>query len=814
GFCDAPYVVGTNVKDNLPWTKQDGWKNTQTKTVKVAVILAELSDVPHVSVPKNEQPCKLIPAKTYPNGHDKTYYDDMMVCVKDYYLENSYGTVNIEATVFPTWYQLFASSTSYIGKERGLVQDAIAASNIDPNNYFTVAVVYSGYSGQNKPIFDFNAHLSTQALTTTGPTLKSSIIVAEKDPVGFWTHEIGHTMGGLVEGEEIKIPVPDLYKMGLNGATFGKFSEEGQWELMALGGQNGGITNKNGSDPSLMSSYVKEFLKLLSYDIKPKSAYDDYIIPALNQKSFSGSVLRYNLLENTNENDITTPYYILEARKRELPNKIWDTSIPKNSALVVYYVNPLGFSEYGISSTTDAKGKITGFLENECRIINIPSSGPFNFPKGGVLGVGDTYYDYNNLVSISASGDSNTNGNYFINARIRKIDDNYANSLAGRFKGFVVKNSNIEPNLHSESCKLDTRHFVPYPYLYLWMSPAYQLKLSFLALLALMSFTLFFWIITRRFRQLFVNRKLLRKGIYAVISILALFFLILFCFAFRRALYETTPYTNEMSRYGEVFHGMLFTKVLGVDPFYNPLLNLPDSECPTGQICIDQKTPSLAPTAFPDLDLHAITTDGKHVGVNYTTGEYENQIAGSIPSGDNQGSPEWILIPDGIEARYYVSSHDNQTFLNENPDIAGKMNSTQDSYEVYARIFDPASGIFTSATTSQTINPGSTDFYQITGTTNTPNIQSNNTDPVLYLKGIRDYVTAMPTKNKGTKSSYLSQLANIERSLSKKQTKPAISQIQALEKETNSYIKTKLIAKTDGEALSGMLRRLKGMVGK
>jgi hypothetical protein len=70
----------------------------------------------------------------------------------------------------------------------------------------------------------------------------------------------------------------------------------------------------------------------------------------------------------------------------------------------------------------------------------------------------------------------------------------------------------------------------------------------------------------------------------------------------------------------------------------------------------------------------------------------------------------------------------------------------------------------------------------------------------------------MPTKNKGIKTAYLAQLSVIERSLSKKQTKPAISQIQALEKETNSYIKTKLIAKTDGEALLGMLGRLKKLM--
>ncbi|MFA6494652.1 MAG: hypothetical protein WCT49_06395, partial [Candidatus Paceibacterota bacterium] len=155
---------------------------------------------------------------------------------------------------------------------------------------------------------------------------------------------------------------------------------------------------------------------------------------------------------------------------------------------------------------------------------------------------------------------------------------------------------------------------------------------------------------------------------------------------------------------------------------------------------------------------------------------------------------------------------DTKAFFDANPDIASQISDKTDKYELYARTIDPSSGIFTSATTSATIDPESTDFYQITGTTNTPSVRSNNTDSVLYLKGIRDYITAMPTKNKGIKTAYLAQLSVIERSLSKKQTKPAISQIQALEKETNSYIKTKLIAKTDGEALLGMLGRLKKLM--
>jgi hypothetical protein len=71
----------------------------------------------------------------------------------------------------------------------------------------------------------------------------------------------------------------------------------------------------------------------------------------------------------------------------------------------------------------------------------------------------------------------------------------------------------------------------------------------------------------------------------------------------------------------------------------------------------------------PDLDLHAYTPDGKHVGMNYTSGEYEMQIPNSYSSGDMIGGKEWMFFPTGTEVRYYVSSHDVQKFLEENSDV-------------------------------------------------------------------------------------------------------------------------------------------------
>jgi M6 family metalloprotease-like protein len=767
GFCDAPFVFDGG-QDNLPWTRQDGWKG---KTVKVAVILAETSDVRHASAPKTEQPCKLIPAKTYPNGHDKTYYDDMMFCVKDYYRENSYGTVNVEATVFPTWYRLRKTTADYVGKEEQFVQDAIVKAGVDVSGFDVVAAVHSGTAYQltnNDP-----GYLITQAFSMLFPpedVPPNKMVMAEIDPVGVWSHEIGHTLGEILLDSSDQTMVPDLYRMGLESQ---KNTKEGQWDLMANGVWNGGRNNQEGTDPSLMSSYTKEFLKLLSYNIKPKSVHGDFIIPALNQKPFGGSVFRYNLLENTAD-DNTTPYYILEARKKILPEQNWDTSIPKD-ALVAYYVNPLGYPEYGWGANTNTDGE--RYTNNMCRTINIPS--------GGAMSIGDTYNDYDNLVSFSAVSDSDLNGNYLIDSHIATINKD---SILYKFKSFFLRPSD---EFNKSECVFQGRWAPsPLPDIRLYHA-AFVIKMS---LVLLIVEGICFLLI------MFCKYPIKRKKTLIILFTFTfiLFFSIGLSISYLR---------NNGSRYGDrYYHWHEF-----LQSFFQTW-SLPEFKQPPGPGGY-ALAPSLTPTTLPDLDLHAITSDGKHVGVNYATGEYENQIAGAIPSGDNQGSPEWILIPEETEARYYVSAHDNQTFLNENPDIASKMGSTEDSYEVYARYFDPATGIFTSATTSQTILPEGTDFYQIIGTT-TPSVQSNNTDPISYLQGIRAYVTAMPFKNKGTKTAYLSQLANIEKSLAKKQTKPALSQIQALEKETNSHTKTNLIAKTDGEALLGMFAKLRELVKK
>jgi len=72
---------------------------------------------------------------------------------------------------------------------------------------------------------------------------------------------------------------------------------------------------------------------------------------------------------------------------------------------------------------------------------------------------------------------------------------------------------------------------------------------------------------------------------------------------------------------------------------------------------------------IPDLDLHAFTPDGAHVGINFFTGEYENTIPGAIASGDLINDEEWIFVPSDIEASFVVSSKDNLDLLSTFPEL-------------------------------------------------------------------------------------------------------------------------------------------------
>jgi M6 family metalloprotease-like protein len=113
---------------------------------------------------------------------------------------------------------------------------------------------------------------------------------------------------------------------------------------------------------------------------------------------------------------------------------------------------------------------------------------------------------------------------------------------------------------------------------------------------------------------------------------------------------------------------------------------------------------------WPDLDLHAYTLDGRHVGVNYTTGEYEIQIPGAIVSGEFFNSSEWISVPDNVEVFFIVSSHDVASFLKSRP--AG-LDNENGLYTLTSWYFDENMKGSGSDARNQVIPPGAEVFHRV-----------------------------------------------------------------------------------------------------
>ncbi len=69
----------------------------------------------------------------------------------------------------------------------------------------------------------------------------------------------------------------------------------------------------------------------------------------------------------------------------------------------------------------------------------------------------------------------------------------------------------------------------------------------------------------------------------------------------------------------------------------------------------------------PDVDLKVFDYDGKMVGMNYSSDEYEVGIAGANTSGNIPGGgPEWIAYPNNINSYYIIDSTPLRKWASEN----------------------------------------------------------------------------------------------------------------------------------------------------
>jgi len=479
-----------------------------------------------------------------------------------------------------------------------------------------------------------------------------------------------------------------------------------------------------------MGSYTKEFLNWLTPDVHKKSEYRTYTLTPLEFQTFGDKTFHYNLSEATTTN--TGIYYQIEARKKDT-SKTWSATNPSDSAVILYRVNtydyyPYGYGQYPATTTPNSYH----------RSVNVRK----------VLGVNDTFMDFANLVKFTyASVGATSPFSSVIDIHQMASWDVPAQkigmvlSIKETFQDWWWSIRNLLPCLWGDgSC------YVAPDFKTAMMNKTLDLELG-VPLLLIIFIILLVLVFKHHF---FANSpRKVRIMVKTILTILLLGLIVWFSIA---------------------------SWFIGNGKFRLKIFNGLDS--PKFDFFLD--TPMLPylirNTPLPDLDLHAITPDNRHIGMNYQTNTFENQIAGSEVSGDMQGDEEWIFVPSTEQVRYYVSSHDTQAFFEANPDIASQVPDKTDKYELYARTIDPATGIFTGATTSQSIQPGVADFYQITGTTTPSVIKEENAKDL--ISSFRASVSSISIP-KALQRILLLETNIIEKLLAKNLKKPTLAMVQS-----------------------------------
>ncbi len=84
-----------------------------------------------------------------------------------------------------------------------------------------------------------------------------------------------------------------------------------------------------------------------------------------------------------------------------------------------------------------------------------------------------------------------------------------------------------------------------------------------------------------------------------------------------------------------------------------------------------------------DVDLHIITSDGRRIGMDYPNDTYYNEIEGAVTSGNVLGGgPEWITVPEDINATAYVTlSPDLKTLILSDNSSTVEVSSTLTVYD-------------------------------------------------------------------------------------------------------------------------------------
>lgn len=252
--------------------------------------------------------------------------------VRDFYLENSHGQLDLDITVAGPY--VAANDRAYYGANSGgndvraqeLVTEAVKLADKDVDfsefdndgdNYTDgIYILYAGNGEEaGAPSNSIWAHASSiPTITLDGTNIKRYACSAERrgsnssglTRIGVICHEFGHIAGA-----------PDYYD--INGSTGGEYVGTGKWDLMASGSWN-----NYGISPAHHNAYTKTKLY----------KWTNATVLSSNQQ-----VSLENVVENNTDfyqiNSATNgEYFLLENRQK----KGFDSNIPGHG-LIVYHVH-------------------------------------------------------------------------------------------------------------------------------------------------------------------------------------------------------------------------------------------------------------------------------------------------------------------------------------------------------------------------------------------------------------------------------------------------------------------------------------------
>ncbi len=565
------------------------------------------------------------------------------------------------------------------------------------NNYQMVVVVHEGadehgIGNNDQPCLNCMSDgalpgVSFAPANSSNERAKNWILLSEYGEVGLWAHEMGHQLGVVLNNKSLC----DLY-VSLSGC-----GHVDQFDLMGLRGPH--LGNPTGALPSRLSSYSLEELGWFKETVLTAGIHE---IPGLSGRSFGDSIREYAIDVNS--------YYLLEARTKNSLYSDWDQRLPYD-ALVIYRVTNSARVEKDVDNVEHL---VQRNFVNQVAAIRAGIIPAYADPINNLL-IDANSFNYGTDFSITAQIATNAN---FLNRVVTFLRPNhsiYDNIIFGTQKanlGLVTRPQLVQATAIPPVAKRITS------------TEAYNLALK------------------EAFTVRFSN------GLILIVGILEIFMSAFLLIKYR--LRSKKIIASALLLGGILVIGLFFVlmqmrvdEISSKNEYEETLFS---SNIRTAHISDVQSMNNVA-----DLDLHAVTSDGLHIGVNYATGEYENQIPGAEASGDLIYDEEWIAVPEGTQIKYYVSSEDIEQFLSENPDVAQQLPSTQETYTLTGIYYDSSSNRYESQPlVNQTIEPGQTIIHELTGTTDIevePGIVDTTGPTITHSTANSQYILNSPSFN-------------------------------------------------------------------